>query len=75
MIKPHFILPATATCIVVWYRNGKKSEQLMDTPRSNSSLFDLMLMQHHVGFSEIRAVKAVDTTSLVKSIEGRMIRR
>jgi hypothetical protein len=63
-MKPTFILPQTKTCVVVWYRDGKKNEQLMDTPRSSSSLIDLMLLNHHVGYSEIRAVKSVEPTEL-----------
>jgi hypothetical protein len=64
-MKPNFVLPTTKMSVVVWYRNGKKSEQLIETPRSNTSLFDLMLMKHHVGYSEIRAVKPVNVTELL----------
>jgi len=64
-MKPNFVLPQTKMCVVVWYRNGAKNETLIDTPRSNNSLFDLMLMRHHVGYSEIRALKAVEPTALL----------
>lgn len=64
-MKPNFVLPQTKMCVVVWYRNGKKSEQLIDTPRTNAALFDLMLMRHHVGYSEIRALKPVEPTALL----------
>lgn len=46
-------------CIVVWYRNGKPNETLIDTPANNDALVQTMLMEHRVGASEIRAVKAV----------------
>jgi hypothetical protein len=64
-MKPNFVLPQTKMCVVVWYRNNQKHEQLIDTPRSNASLFDLMLMRHHVGYSEIRALKPVEPTALL----------
>ena len=64
-MKPNFVLPKTKMCVVVWYRNGKKNETLIDTPRSNATLFDLMLMNHHVGYSEIRAIKSVEPTALL----------
>ena len=54
-------------CVVIWYRNGKKNEQLMDTPGSSDKLIDLMLMRHHVGWSEIRAVQSVDVRELLRS--------
>lgn len=65
MIKPTFALPSTVMCVVVWYRDGKKNEQLIDTPKTSSGLCDLMLMRYHVGFSEIRAVKAVNVADLL----------
>jgi aspartate carbamoyltransferase catalytic subunit len=64
-MKPNFVLPQTKMCVVVWYRNGKKNETLIDTPRTNAGLFDLMLMRHHVGYSEIRAIKSVEPTALL----------
>ena len=64
-MKPTFKLPETKMCVVVWARNGKVSEQLIDTLRSNDALINLMLMAHHVGYSEIRAVKSVDVRELL----------
>ncbi len=55
-------------CVVVWYRDNKKNETLITTPRTNSDLRNEMLMQHRVGFSEIRAVKSVDGASLTNQI-------
>jgi len=63
--KPNFVLPQTKTCVVVWYRNNIKCETYIDTPRTNSALFDLMLIRHHVGWSEIRALKSVDPRTLL----------
>ena len=73
-MKPNFILPETKMCVVVWYRNGVKNETLIPTPASNDSLFNTMLT-HHVGYSDIRAVKAVDTNDLVNSIGRHSVRR
>ena len=56
-MKTNFKLPTTKMCIVVWYRNGEKHEQLINTPANNDCLVDTMLMKYHVGYSEIRAVK------------------
>ena len=53
-------------CVVVWYRDGKKNETLIETPRSNNDLRNTMLMSHRVGFSEIRCVKSVDTAELFR---------
>lgn len=64
-MKPNFVLPQTKTCVVVWYRSGVKCETYIDTPRTNAALFDLMLMRHHVGWSEIRALKPVDPKALL----------
>lgn len=75
MIKPTFTLPITKLCTVVWYRNGEKHEQLIDTPRSSNGLIDIMLLKHRVGFSEIRAVKSVDTKELLNSIGSHIGRR
>jgi hypothetical protein len=69
MNKTNFVLPNTKMCVVVWYRDGKKMEDiLIETPKSNNDLRNTMLMNHRVGFSEIRALKAVDTNDLEKSI-------
>jgi len=58
-MKTNFTLPKSTSCIVVWYRNGKKNETLIPTPATNDGLRNVML-QHKVGYSEIRAVKSVD---------------
>jgi hypothetical protein len=59
-MKTNFKLPTTKMCIVVWYRDDVKHEQLIDTPANNDRLVDTMLMKYHVGYSEIRAVKSVE---------------
>jgi len=64
-MKTNFALPTTKFCVVIWYRNGEKHETLMETPFNNTALTDTMLMKHHVGFSEIRAVKSVEPTQLL----------
>lgn len=62
----NFTLPQTKLCVVVWFRNGKRSETLIDTPRTNESLV-LTMLGHRVGRSEIRAVKGVDASNLIRS--------
>ncbi len=62
-MKPKFKLPATKLCTVVWYRDGQPNETLIDTPPNNNRLIDIML-GHCVGYSEIRAVKAVEPLEL-----------
>lgn len=52
--------------IVVWYRDGKKNETLIETPLSNNDLRNTMLMSRHVGFSEIRCVKSVEVAELFR---------
>ena len=64
-MKPTFNIPSTSMVIVVWYRDGVRHEQLISTPKSNNDLFNTMLMSHKVGYSEIRAVKAVVADELV----------
>jgi hypothetical protein len=64
-MKTHFKLPKTKMCIVVWYRDGKAHEQLIDTPANNDILVNTMLMKYHVGFSEIRAVKTIEANELL----------
>jgi hypothetical protein len=59
-----FKLPDTKLCIVVWYRDGKKNEQLLDTPANNKILREVML-KHRVGWSEIRAIKSVEASGLI----------
>ena len=65
MSKPTFQLPKTKLSVVIWFRNGKMNEQLITTPATSGSLLDTMLMKHRVGFSEIRAVKAVQPLNLI----------
>jgi len=67
-MKPQFKLPETSMCIVVWYRNNEKHEQLMDTPFNSNGLIDTMLMKYHVGFSEIRTVLSVDPHEWVSKL-------
>jgi hypothetical protein len=64
-MKTNFILPKTKMCIVIWYRNGEKHEQLMETPPNNEMLVYRMLMNYHVGFSEIRGIKSVESSGLI----------
>ena len=65
-MKTNFVLPTTKLCTVIWYRDGVKHETLIDTPANNEYLVYVMLTQHHVGFSEIRAVISVDPRQLIK---------
>jgi len=60
----NFKLPQTKMCVVVWYRNGTRTEHLIQTPQSNLGLTNVMF-QHRVGPSEIRAVKAVEPQALL----------
>ena len=63
-MKTHFKLPTTKMCIVVWYRDGVKHEQLINTPANNDRLVDTML-KYKVGYSEIRAVLSVEADELL----------
>ncbi len=63
-MKVNFNLPNTKLCIVVWYRNGVKSEILIDTPANTDRLQQVML-GHRVGLSEIRAIKSVSPLNLI----------
>jgi len=63
-MKTNFKLPTTKMCIVVWYRNGEKHEQLINTPANNDRLVEVML-SHKVGYSEIRAVLSIDPDKLI----------
>ena len=67
-MKPIFKLPSTKMCVVVWYRDGVKHETLMDTPFNSNDLIDKMLMDHHVGYSEIRTVLSVDPKEWVSKL-------
>jgi hypothetical protein len=66
MAKTNFTLPKSSMCVVVWYRNGKKNETLLPTPVTNDDLRNKMLTEHKVGFSELRAVKAVTATEMFR---------
>jgi hypothetical protein len=63
-MKVNFSLPNTRLCIVLTVRDNKPTEHLIDTPRDNDALRQRML-ERKIGYSEIRAVKAVDAGSLV----------
>ena len=66
MILPYEIkLPTTKMCYVVWYRAGKRHEQLINTPSSCKWLQEIMFGRYQVGYSEIRAVESVDEVSLL----------
>ena len=64
-MKPTFNIPNSSMVVVVWYRDGIRHEQLIPTPKSNNDLFNTMLMDYRVGFSEIRAIKAVVADELI----------
>jgi len=64
-------LPKTKMCVVVSYRDGKPlPETLIPTPKSNNDLRNTMLMEHRVGFSEIRAVKAVNSADFFRGAKA-----
>jgi hypothetical protein len=65
MITPSFKLPKTKMSLVVWFRNGKRNENLIETPVSCSRLANVMFDNYRVGPSEIRAVKAVEPSQLI----------
>ena len=67
-MKLNFRLPNTRLCVVVWFRNNQKNEVLIDTPANNEALKNTMLMKHRVGASEIRAVKGVDASGLLRQL-------
>lgn len=60
-----FAFPNTTTCFVVWVRNGERHETKINTPCSTEGLRCAML-EHRVGYSEIRAVKA-DPNGVLKN--------
>lgn len=74
MAIPQFKLPTTTMTVVVWYRDGKKNETLIPTPRNTEQLATVML-SHRVGASEIRAVKPVNPNDLQKQLVGNFGRR
>jgi len=75
MMATQFKLPTSTMCIVVWYRNNKRNEVLMPTPQSNRGLAEIMFSKHHVGPSEIRAVKSVDAQDLKLHVAANFGRR
>lgn len=71
----NFKFPNTTFCLVVWYRPKKgtakpvkRKEIRMATP-PNPTAFQMELLKHKVGVSEVRAVKA-DLSSPVKDVSG-----
>lgn len=65
-MKPNFKLPNTAQCIVRYVDgNGKLQDLLMATPANNAQLFHTMLMEHKVGYGQIRAVKSMTAQSII----------
>jgi hypothetical protein len=65
MITPQFKLPKTRMSVVVWYRNGKRTENLIQTPATCLQLANTMFESFKVGPSEIRAVKSVEPMQLI----------
>ncbi len=63
-MKVNFSLPNTKLCIVLTIRGNERKEHLIDTPPSNDALRQRML-EKKIGFSEIKAVKAVEPAGLV----------
>jgi hypothetical protein len=59
-MKINFKLPNTSLCVVIHFRDDKKGETLIPTPRDNEALRSEML-KRKVGYGEIRGVKSVDT--------------
>ena len=68
-MKVNFSLPNTRLCIVLTIRDNKRTEHLIPTPPNNDVLRQRML-EKKIGYSEIKAVKAVDGESLA----GQMIK-
>ncbi len=66
-MKVNFKLPNTRLCLVVWFRNNRTHETILETPYTNEQLRQRMLEQK-VGFSELRAVKSVDGDSLAQQM-------
>ena len=52
-------------CVIIWDRNGQRNEVLIPSPQSSASLARTMFNNHRVGYSEIRAVKAVNPSELI----------
>jgi hypothetical protein len=66
-MKVNFALPNTRLCIVLTIRDNKRTEHLIPTPPNNDVLRQQMLAKK-IGYSEIKAVKAVDGESLADSM-------
>jgi len=71
----NFKFPNTTFCLIVWYRPKKgttkpvkRKEIRMATP-PNPTAFQMELLKHKVGVSEVRAVKA-DLDSPLKDTGG-----
>jgi hypothetical protein len=67
ILQYEFKLPDTKMCLVVWYRNGKRHEQLINTPQTCKGLQQIMFARYQVGYSEIRAIESVDPTQLLRN--------
>lgn len=66
-MKVNFKLPNTRLCIVITFRDNIRTEHLIPTPSSNDDLRMKMLVKH-IGYGDIKAVKAVDGESLVNQM-------
>jgi len=65
-MKPNFKLPNTKQSIIRYSdNNGLLKDVLITTPPNNSQLFHMMLMNHHVGYGQIRAIKAVTVEAVL----------
>ncbi len=70
-MKPKFVLPKTAKCIVRYVdKEGATREVGLTTPLNNEGLFTIMLSRYQIGFSQIRTVKA-DPNSALTQAPGR----
>lgn len=47
----------------MWYRNNKPNEIVITTP-ANEDALQLEMLKHRVGYSEIRTIKADNTSGL-----------
>jgi len=67
-MKTNFQLPTTSISIVVYKDNkGKLQETLIPTPANNDMLVWIMLKDFKVGYSQIRAVKAVNPHEMLRN--------
>lgn len=66
-MKIKFRLPNTRLCVVLWYDNNQPHEVLIDTP-ANNEMLQLEMLKHKVGWTQIRAVKAVETSGLLRQL-------